>query len=453
MCICRKLLCGVVVWTVALGVFPAWAQQEQRLRSIDGLIYDLSHPDGDRRKTSAKLLGQHKDSRAVPGLIKLAADEDGLIRMSAVRALVQINDLRALDTYVRLSHDSRKDVQAKAIEGIISVHTLGGRGLVTNLKKLVGTVNPFGDDYNPLIVEPYVVVRQDVQDALAALLSWQDEGIRRNAVIALGILRAHSVLQPMENALKNETRKSVKVELIRAFYKIGDPSVGSVLIPLIADPDKKIHDEAIFALGRLRVFEAVPQLKKLYESGVEERRKILGFVPVSGRDDLQKKLLEALAYIGDPSCRDLFLSILTDSRELYRLHAAEGLGRIGDSSYVTRVGQQYLRERSARVKLALNYALYHLEREEHLIEIVKNLDKDQAYYYLLEMNAKDVPQLYPYLKEADSSIRIRLLEITGLRGDLSAVPIIQEIAESPNKELASAANLALRRILGRSSAN
>ena len=117
------------------------------------------------------------------------------------------------------------------------------------------------------------------------------------------------------------------------------------------------------------------------------------------------------------------------------------------------MGQQYLREKSARVKLALNYALYHLEREEHLIEIVKNLDKDQAYYYLLEMNAKDVPQLYPYLKEADSSIRIRLLEITGLRGDLSAVPIIQEIAESPNKELASAANLALRRILGRSSAN
>ena len=73
--------------------------------------------------------------------------------------------------------------------------------------------------------------------------------------------------------------------------------MGSVLIPLIADPDKKIHDEAIFALGRLRVFEAVPQLKKLYESGVEERRKILGFVPVSGRDDLQKKLLGVLEQI------------------------------------------------------------------------------------------------------------------------------------------------------------
>jgi HEAT repeat protein len=303
------------------------------------------------------------------------------------------------------------------------------------------------------MVESYVPVSQDAKDALAKLLSWHLAGIRKDAAIALGILRAHSALPAIQEALARETRDSVKVELIRAVYKIGDPLAGQAVIPFIMDPDKKVHDEAIFALGRLQVAEAAPLLKQLYDSGMKERQKVLGFVPVSGKDDLQKKLLEALAYIGDPSCREMFLNALADPRDTYRLYAAEGLASIGDSGDITEVSRQYLREESSKVKLALTYALYQLGREEYLIELVDNLARDQAYYYLLKMGEGDVPKLYPYLKKSDHSIRVRLLEIVGLRGDPSAVPIILEIAESPNPELASAANLALRRIEGRSASD
>ena len=452
MCIYRNLLCGLVVWALVASSFPVWAQQGREV-SIGGLIYDLDHPDGDRRKAAAKLLGQHKAGRAVPGLIELTDDSDGLIRMAAIRALVRINDPRALDTYIRLTQDSRQDIQEKAIEGIINIYIVEEGGFITALTKVVETVNPFSDDYNPLIVEPYVAVSQDAKDALAELLSWHVSGIRKDAAIALGILRAHSALSAIQDAVARESSDSVKVELIRALYKIGEPSAGQAIIPLILDPDKKVHDEAIFALGRLQVAEAAPQLKQLYESGVEERRKVLGFVPVSGKDDLQKKLLEALAYIGDPSCQELFSNALADPREAYRLYAAEGLGRIGDSGDITVVTRQYHREESGKVKLALNYALYHMGREEHLIEIVGNLNRDQAYYYLLEMDAGDIPKLYPFLKESNHSICVRLLEIVGLRGDPSAVPIILEMAESPNTQLASAANLALRRIEGRSASD
>jgi HEAT repeat protein len=452
MCIYRNLLCGLAVWAVVAGSFPGLAQQSREV-SIDGLIYDLDHPDGDRRKAAAKLVGQHKVVQAVPGLIELTEDPDHLIRMAALRALVRLNDPSALDTYVRLTHDPRQEIQEKAIEGIINIYIVEEGGFITTLKKFAETVNPFSDDYNPLVVEPFVPVSQDAIQALTELLAWHIPQIRKDAAIALGILRARSALPAMQETLSRETSDSVKVQLIRAFYKIGDPVAGRALIPSIMDPDKKVHDEAIFALGRLRVNEAAPQMKQLYESGVQERRKVLGFVPVSGSDDLQKKLLEALAYIGDPSCRELFLNALTDPRESYRIYAAEGLGRIGDTSYLTEVGRQYRREDSGKVKLALNYSLYNLGREEHLIELVGNLDSDQVYYYLLEMDAGEVPKLYPYLRESDHAIRMRLLDIVGLRGDPSAFPIIQEMAESPNAELASAANLALRRIEGRSSSD
>jgi HEAT repeat protein len=452
MCIYRNLLSGLVVWAVVVGSIPAWAQQGREV-SVDGLIYDLNHPDGDRRKTAAIALGQHKAGEAVQGLIELADDSDDLIRLAAVRALVRINDPRAMDTYIRLTHDSRSDIQEKAIEGIINIYVVEESGFITGLKEFVEVVNPFSDDYNPLMVEPYIAISQDAKDALAELVSWHESGIRKKAATALGILRAQSALPAMQETLARETSDGVKLELIRAFYKIGDPSAGQVIIPLILDPDKKVHDEAIFTLGRLQVVEAVPHLKQLYESGVEERQTVLGFVPVSGKDDLQKKLLEALAYIGDPSCGDLFLNALSDSREIYRLYASEGLGRIGDSRYVTEVSRQYLREKSGDVKMALSYALFHLGREEHLIELVAGLDSDQVYYYLLEMDAGEVTKLYPYLRESDHSIRVRLLEILGLRGDPSAVAVIQELSGSHNMELASAANLALRRIQGRSASD
>ena len=448
MTILRALFCALVLWLTASGFSPLSAQQAQEL-SIDGLVYDLEHPDGQRRKQAAILLGQYQVRKAVPALIQLTEDPDDLIRLAAVRALVRINDTRALKAHIRLTHDPKKEVQEKAIEGIINIYVVGDSGFVHGLRKFVNVVNPFSDDYNPLLVEPYMPVSQDAKDALANLLFALDTGIRKDAAVALGILRAHSALPAIEQALSVERSEGVKVELMRAIYKIGDPSSGQALIPFVRDPDKKVHDEAIFTLGRLRVREALPLLKELYESGVEERKKILGFVPVSGKDDLRKKLLEALAEIGDPSCLELFLNALQDPRDSYRLLAAEGLGRLGDASYITQVARSYLREESSQVKLALSFALYHLGREEHLIDLVSSLDKDQAYFYLLELNSQEIQGLYPYLRSGKQSIRIRLVEIVGLRGDPSAVPVIQEMMTGPDPELVSAANLAMRRIQSR----
>jgi len=355
-----------------------------------------------------------------------------------------------MKAHIRMTEDPTKDIQKKAIEGIIKIY-VGEEdgGFVGGVKKFADVVNPLSDDYNPLLVESYVPVSQDAKAALAEMLFSPETGIRKDAAVALGILRAHSALSPIQHALSLEPDNGVKVELIRTIYKIGDPSGGTEVIPLVSDPDKKVHDEAIFTLGRLRVSEALPRLKELYESGVEERRKILGFVPVSGKDDLQRKLLEALAFIGDPSCRELFSSALEDSRDSYRLLAAEGLGRIGDSSDLTQVAEQYIREKSNKAKLGMSFALYHMGREEHLLEVINSSNKDQAYHYLLEFNASEIQKLYPYLLTVEHPIRLRLLDIIGLRGDSSAVTAIEGLMQSTDPELASAANLAMRRIQSR----
>ena len=441
-----KSLSGLIICFLMVPLFSA---PVERTRSVQGLIYDLKHPDRERRREAAVLLGKNRVRQAVPELIELTQDSDGQIRLEALKALVRVNDTRALHSYIRLTRDLETEIRKKSIEGIISVYAVQGRGFVHGVKKIVGFVNPLSDDYNPLLVEPYIPVSQKVIDALAALLSSPETGIRKDAASALGILRGHSALPAIQDLLPREVDDDVKVELIWSIYKIADPEAGVSLVPLIHDPDRKVHDEAIFAVGRLRVREAVQPLMDLYQSGVQERKKILGIVPASGSDALQKRIFEALAFIGHPKSKELFQDVLNHEDEFFRRYASEGLGRIGDRSYTTLLAGEHLRAESKEVRLALSFALYRLGRDEHLVELVGGLGRgDQGFNYLLELEPGEIHKLHPYVRSAKDSVKERLLEIVGLRGDRSSLPIVQEMISSKNTDVISAANLALRRIQG-----
>ena len=300
-----------------------------------------------------------------------------------------------------------------------------------------------------IVVESFVVVSEDAVNSLADLLISSRSEIRENAAAALGILRTRKGVAAIEKALQVETEDSVKIELIRSIYKIGERSAGGALVPLIRDSNKNVHDEAILTAGLLRVAEAVPELKALYESGVEERKKFLGLVPVTGKDDLQKRILKSLARIGDKSCEELFFDLLGDERVEYQRLGIEGLGRAESSLHTTEVARRHLRETSKNMRLAMSFALFRMGRDEHLSELVAQVDEEQAFNYLFEMESPDIKKLYPYLKSGNDSSKLRLLEIVGQRGDQSAVEIIQEITDSANSEVSSAANLALRRLFGR----
>lgn len=429
------------------------ADGNKNLIRVKGIIYDLQHPDSNRRKQAAMLSAKdellQEVGEAVPALILATEDTSLEVRLEATRALVKINDARAIEAFTRLTRDMDKDIQRESIAGIVNIHVAKNSGFIHGIKRVVGFFNLLSDDYNPMMVEPYVSVSEDVIVALSELLASPKTEIRQEAAVALGILRGHSALPAIERSLRLEIKDSVKVELIRSIYKIGDPGGSLSLIPLVHDRDKKVRDEAILTLGILRVSQAVPSLKTLYESGVEERKKVFGFFPVSGNDNLEKKLLEALAYIGDMSCEGLFISAVKDSRNIYRRFGAEGLGRSGNFLYTTEVAKSYHRESSENVRLAMSYALFRMGREAHLVELVANIHKDQVFHYLLELAPGDIEKLYPYVSTEKDSVKVHLLNLFGQRGGQSSIPIIEEMMNDENDGVVSAANLALRRIRAR----
>lgn len=445
-----KYLAGVVSLLLLFGASVPAVQQTET-RSVDGLVHDLSNPDAPKRAEAARLLGVNKVRSAVPNLVQAAEDPDGNVRYAAIRALREIGDTRALPAFIKGVRDSESRIQKESVAGIVDIYVAQEGGFVSGVRKVVTFLNPLSDGYDDRVVEIYVPVSQEAVNALIDLLFVRDTGLRQDAARALGILRARSALPAIEDALSRESSNSVKVELIRAVYKIGDPEGGEAVVPFIRDRDKKVHDEAILTCGRLKVQSAVPTLNDLYRIGIEERRKIFGLVPVSGSDDLQRKVLEALAYIGDESSKDIFEDALNDSRVHYRRYAAEGLGRVGDNSYLRLLAQKHLREESSEVKLAMGFALYKLGRDEHIVELIGQAEGSQAYYYLMELSEQETEQLYPYLHGEKKDIVIRLLDVIGLRGGQSALPVVQEFAQGSDADLVSAANLALRRLRARHS--
>jgi hypothetical protein len=97
----------------------------------------------------------------------------------------------------------------------------------------------------------------------------------------------------------------------------------------------------------------------------------------------------------------------------------------------------------------MSFALFRLGREEHLVELVDKAEKDQAYFYLLELDAQEVKDLYSHVQTEKKAIKIRLLDVIGTRADGTAIALVEEMSSSQDADVASAANLALRRLRAR----
>ena len=439
-----------------LMALPALSQAETRKVSVQGLLYDLKHPDPDRREAAARLLGSNKIRQAVPDLVTAAADPEEKVRLAVVTALEEIRDPQALPAYVALMSDSSATIRGKAIDGLVQLYVLDEQGFIAGSKKVLNFLNPFDSNYNALLVEPYVAVAPEGVTALAARLDDSDYDVRKAAVMALGILRGQTALPRMMEVLPSEPENTIKVEFLRSFFKIGGAAACSAIVPLVNDPDKSVHDEAILTAGLLRCLEAAAPIAELYESGIKERRTVLGVVPASSKDDLQIKCLQSLALIAHPDSEKLFLPALRHVNESYRVAAADGLARLANPAHLPQVEEQRKAAKGRPFQLALAFAAYRMGQKEQLREVVDELDSsrygDQVFGYLVELRPDALVDLYPYLRGEKGKTRIRLLDILGLAGTGLQLQEIQQYTHDSDADVASAALQAIRRIQARDAA-
>jgi HEAT repeat protein len=437
---------GVLALTMAMLV-PGFTAAQTRQVPVESLTYDLKNPDPVRRREAATLIGQNKVQSATPNLVAAVRDTDASVRRAVGIALQQVQDGRSLPGFVTLSTDSEKDIRERAIEGMTTAYLPRESGVVVTLNKVATFLNPWSDEWGDVMTEPGLAADPSVIQALEARLADTEPSLRAKAARSLGILRGQTTVPALLVVLREDRSNDARFEAARALRKIGDPAVGGELLKLVTYADPKVRNEVVLALGRLRYAPAVPELTRIYvrESAVPPKQMDRTF---------RERLIGALAFIGDPSSKDLFLREKNVTDLSVALHANEGLARIADPATLVEISRDRQQQKDPRILTAQAWALYRLGRKEFLTSVVEALGSrrtnDDAKQYLLESHRDEVPDLFTHMTHADPNVREALAEILGLLGDPRAVPALRELTKDPNAQVAALASQALQRIAKRS---
>jgi len=131
---------------------------------------------------------------------------------------------------------------------------------------------------------------------------------------------------------------------------------------------------------------------------------------------------------------------------LQRQRAAEALAQLAATDQKKLIEGYYLQEKNKSVRLALEWALYRIGKEEALFRIVRDLDSsrhDQAVGYLSQL---DTPALlYPFLRRDDNKAKVivGLVEALGRLGDSETRDLLEKYRESFAPGVAVAAEKAI----------
>src|SRR5437867_12394346 len=405
----------------------------------------LKSTDAKIRAKTARELGQSGDSSVVPALVDALKDPDTKVRGEVVVALATLRQPPALEALTTVMKDPDADVRGLAIEGMVGYYTgeapsTGFSGFMK--KNLEWAKSRFSPDTTH--VDPGITLDPKVVDALReGLADNASARIERELARGLGVLHAKAAVPDLVKAAHSGD-VDLSRESLGALAKIGDTSAGPELVDLLDSPDKGVRLDDAVTLGILRTQGALPKLQSLYASASDRKT--------------MEKALEGLAYLGDPVSVPLFLKALWSDDRSLRISAAEGLARAGNTGALPDLLKAAASERDAEARLAMEFALTALSRNDYLAEMVDELgsrsegDAAQSYFVELARRPGFLAVLYPYLDHHDPAVRKRLCDVLMFSGDSSSLAPLERLSRDSNNDVVSEALRALRAIRARSAA-
>ena len=139
--------------------------------------------------------------------------------------------------------------------------------------------------------------------------------------------------------------------------------------------------------------------------------------------------------------------LLSDADPQQRQRGAEMIARRASVEHRRLVTGYRLQERDARVRLALDWALYRIGKPDALFGVVNALSTDrraQAIDYLARL--EDSTTLVALLRSPKREIKTGVLEALGRAGDEQTVRALDAYVASPDLDIAAAAQLAVTQI-------
>ena len=125
-----------------------------------------AQPDSKQKMKNARDLYKKSGASAIPELRGYLKDADSAVRREATRLIVEAGSPASMDALLEASQDGDDEVQIRAITGLVNIYLPGyvNRGNVFG-RTSRGIKGAFTDT-NDRVIERYVVVRPEVQDAM-----------------------------------------------------------------------------------------------------------------------------------------------------------------------------------------------------------------------------------------------------------------------------------------------
>jgi len=421
----KTLLAAAVLVAVAAGAEPAAGRL-----SFEDHLANLKSPNAKTRQESAAALGKTRRREAISPLAALVHDPEPKVRLEVVRALAALRDASAVPALLTSLGDGDPKIREEAISALVEL--VADRERTTAVTRFLDV---FSDEYDRGSVPSYTPVDPAVFQGLAEALRDAEPDIREQAALALGILNGRAAVKELTAALQDPDA-DVRGAAATALGKVASADEGQPLIALLSDESSGVRNRALKAIGVLRVKQAGPALRELFDAN---RRRELG-----------AKALDSLARIGDPAQLELFRELVQDPDNERRRMAIEGLARIAEASLLPALKKDFQREKNDELRLAYAFAITRLGDRAFLDSIVLGLPSRlhgaRCRKYLIEMGSEMLPDLYPYLGDPDEDVRAELSDIVATIGDGQSIPMLQPLLNDPSRKVADRANRAIERL-------
>lgn len=399
----------------------------------DVLISRLEDRDPKVRREAAQKLGEFGYRSAIPALGKRVKDLDEETRFRAVQALGELADHETIPFLCQALQDPSRRVKEAGIQGMVRLYLAPREtsGVLLGLWDRAAGLFRRGED---LLAPPGTVVDARVIDALGFALGDPDSEVAGQAARALGVLRGRKAVKAMAEALAQAPR-DVRLELLRAFQKIGDPAPAPDVARLLGSSDRLVRGEAAYTLGLLGARDYAPPLRRMFDTEEDPQARVQAFA--------------ALSRMPAPEQTAWFAGFLGDRDERLRQHAAEALARLPQGAQDEKLNARHTAEHNARVRLALAFAWASRGQGQFLGELMNALDssnhRQQAQAYLIELgrNPARLQSFYPYLRSEKAGVRRYLCEVLGALSNREAVAHLDPLAQDENDNVALAATNAL----------
>ena len=390
-------------------------------------LANLRSPNTGTRAKAAKALGRSARPEAIPPLNGAMRDPEVKVRREVAKVLRVYRNPATLDGLLLGLRDEDQTVRSESLSGVVEVYVDPD-----DRRPMERFLGAFREGLPRPPVEPVIPVEERVVLGLEARLTDEEASIRRQAAWALGRLSIDEAADNLGMALADPS-KDVRLAALTALTRIGTDEAGSQLVTVLMEPSRQMQGKAIDALGDVGYKPAASQLLAIYDA--EQGRK------------MGDRALTALARIGAPEARGVFLQNMTNSDPLRRRWAVEGMGRLRNENLAGSLTKDFLREPEPSVQSAYCFALALVGRPEFIDRISLSLAdqflREQSVGYLVELGSPFLIELVPYLSDPVADVRRGMALVLEEVGDPDAIPYLRPLLTDSDPRVADWANRAI----------